>query len=314
MYVSGLGGGQQLEWVARSGASIPTDPDWVGDIFEVALSPDGSRIAFADGNRGTPADIWIKHLHRGPLVRITTSGKRSGTDNTGPTWTPDGGSVLFGSDYDVYRKRADGVGEAELILDLPEHTLRDAWFVGDGSELLYTRNYVRCDPGLPCDAGIYLRSLEGDSVIMSIDNPGVHDLSPALSPDGNWVAYMSGESGRFEIYVRPFPNVDDGRWLVSEDGGTQPVWAHSGRELFYINRNRELVAVEVTLGTQFEIGPSQVLFSAFDYRADWRDPQYAVAPGDDRFLMIRRVAGSDQSQLIVVRNWLAGVVEPLWRN
>ncbi len=128
--------------------------------------------------------------------------------------------------------------------------------------------------------------------------------SPTLSPDGRWLAYVSNEAGREEIYVRPFPDADSGRWLVSPDGGVEPVWAHSGRELFYRNGANELVAVQVSAGSSFAWDRQDVLFSMADYLTSDGSPMYDVSPDDQRFVMLRvGEMGTDNTELILVENF-----------
>ncbi len=131
------------------------------------------------------------------------------------------------------------------------------------------------------------------------------ETAPAVSPDGRWLAYVSNETGGSEVYVRPFPNVADGRWLVSTSGGSEPVWAHSGRELFYRDGAQRLVAVEVLPGEAFVTGAQRTLFDAQAYRADIYHQMYDVTPDGQRFVMIRVLGGdaADDLQLIVVENF-----------
>ena len=124
-----------------------------------------------------------------------------------------------------------------------------------------------------------------------------------LSPDGRWLAYVSDESGRPEVYVRPFPNVRTARWQVSRAGGAEPVWAHSGRELFYRSGSGDLVAAAVTLGVSFQVTAERVLFPTRDYFYDGLHPSYTVSPDDRSFLFVRFATGV-KSQAVVVLNWL----------
>ncbi len=128
------------------------------------------------------------------------------------------------------------------------------------------------------------------------------ETSPAVSPDGRWLAYVSNESGRYEVYVRPFPNTNDGKLQVSTDGGTEPVWAHSGRELFY-KGSGNLMVVEVLPGATFVTGERGVLFSAQGFRWNTWHQYYDVTPDDQRFVMIRNLGGQEASELIVVENF-----------
>ena len=126
---------------------------------------------------------------------------------------------------------------------------------------------------------------------------------PCQRLDGRWLAHVSNETGRPEVYVRPFPNTAAGKWQVSTDGGTEPAWAHSGRELFYKNGRDELVRVEVLRGVTFVTGENQVLFSAREYLSSVFHRGYDVTPDDQRFVMIRSLAGEDATELIVVENF-----------
>jgi len=127
--------------------------------------------------------------------------------------------------------------------------------------------------------------------------------NPALSPDGRWLAYSSDESGTMEVYVRPFPEVASARWQVSTTGGTQPVWANSGRELFYRNGRNELVAAEVRAGPGFSVGEQRALFSVAPYASPGFFQSYGVSPDGRRFLMVSEGASSQENELILTENW-----------
>ena len=126
---------------------------------------------------------------------------------------------------------------------------------------------------------------------------------PTLSPDGRWLAYVSNTTGRFEVYVRPFPEVNAAVWQVSTTGGAEPRWAHSGRELFFRTDARQMVSVPVTAGEAFSWGEPQVLFSNENYRTADNGRMWDVAPGDQRFLMLRIVPSEVPTELIVVENF-----------
>jgi hypothetical protein len=129
------------------------------------------------------------------------------------------------------------------------------------------------------------------------------ETAPAISPDGRWLAYSSNESGKYDIYVVPFPNTAAAKWAVSTGGGTEPIWSHSGKELFYRDAAGNMVAVEVHSTPTFSSGRAKILFPAGAYLSFARGLEYAVAPDDRRFLMIRQIAGSVPDELIVVDNW-----------
>ena len=143
----------------------------------------------------------------------------------------------------------------------------------------------------------------GDSTLTPLLTTPAREVSPALSPDGKWLAYVSDESGKPEVYVRPFPDVGSAKWQVSLNGGATPMWAHSGKELYYLDDSRALVAVTVQLGTKFSFANQKVLFSAAAYSFAGGYPTYDVAADDSRFVMIRSVAPSAETELVLIQNW-----------
>jgi serine/threonine-protein kinase len=280
----------EIVWVTRDGTAEEIAPEWTGNFSHPVLSPDGTQLAVSIRMNEGP-DIWIKELDRGPERKLTF-------DETAfsPAWTPDGQAVAYvsGSEQglDLYLRRADGSGQAELLLQD-----RDLWEVTyslDGEWLLFGVIGPTTD--------LYAVRVGGDSApVPLLVSEEFSEEAHALSPDGRWLAYVSEESGSDEVYVRPFPNTDGGKWLVSTDGGQQPVWAHSGRELFYTSRG-SLMAAQVLPGTTFAVGERRALFSIDGYLTD-RHPQYDVAPDDQRFLMLRDLGGAgEKTELIVVEN------------
>ena len=127
----------------------------------------------------------------------------------------------------------------------------------------------------------------------------------ALSPDGRWLAYTSNETRRYEIYVVPFPNAGDAKWAVSTSGGREPVWSHSGRELFYRNGLGEMVAAQVETEPTFSPGRSEVLFPAAGFRSavNPNNPRYDVTPDDRRFIMVQEMGAEVTGELIWVQNF-----------
>jgi WD40 repeat protein len=263
-------GKPEFAWVTREGKSQPLDSTWLGFFHNPAISPDGKRLA-ADQTLDAGSSIWIKQLDHGPPVRLTLE-----SDGSDPTWTPDGRSVTFSSFADgvpgIFTQRADGSAKA---------TFRRTPGSGD---ILGIR------PGI-------------DTLPVPLVATKFGEGSPDVSPDGRWLAYTSDESGRDEVYVVPFANTGAAKWLVSTRGGTEPVWSHSGRELFYRDGDANMVVVAVRSGPTFSTGNAVTLFPAAGYRTGLRGGEYAVAPDDRRFLMIRRSAASTPDQLVVVENW-----------
>jgi len=297
-------------WVSRQGVASFVDSGWTvvpTGNGGIRLSPDGRRLALAVTVSGSE-DIWIKDLDHGPFTRLTFDGGA-----TRPEWSRDGRYVLYfrqarlASDADLWRRRADGTGEPEMVLDLT----RAVWEVQQTPDT--TSLIVRF--GVPPTRDIYRYALgagSGDSALTPLAaNNGYEESAVALSPDGRWFAYASNESGRYEIYVRPFPDASNGRWQVSRDGGNEPRWAHSGRELFYRRGDGNLVAVTVPPGSGFTTGDQRVLFQANPFAENSAYAEYAVAPDDRRFLFKRFVARADNGQLantaVLIQHWLEEV-------
>ena len=269
-------------------------PGLTGNFDAPKLSPDGTQLAVGIV-ANNEQQLWIKQLDQGPLRKLTFAG----TWNFRPAWTPDGRSVAFvsarGGGTHFYVRRADGSGQAELLLD-EEQSIYELTYSPDGEWLMYRRHEQEQD-----DGSLYAVRVGADSAVALVATE-YEETSPAVSPDGRWLAYVSDESGRWHVYVRPFPNTNDGRWLVSTGGGQEPVWAHSGRELFY-KGSGNLMVVEVLPGPTFVTGERRVLFSTRGFRSTPFHQQYDVTPDDQRFVMIRNLGGQEASELIVVENF-----------
>ncbi len=164
----------------------------------------------------------------------------------------------------------------------------------DGEWLVYRVNAESPD--------LYALRIGVDSVPVPLVATEFLETAPRVSPDGRWLAYVSNESGQREVYVRPFPNTNDGKWQVSTDGGSEPVWAHSGRELFY-RGGQSLISVEVLPGATFVTGERRVLFSTQGFRGSRNHQRYDVTPDDQRFVMIRNPGSQEAVELIVVENF-----------
>src|SRR5581483_2310763 len=172
----------------------------------------------------------------------------------------------------------------------------------DGKWIVYRTS--SSDPG----RGDILAKRTGDSVIVPLVATPADERHPALSPDGRWLAYRSMESGSPQVYVRPFPNVDAGKWQVSLDGGGDPVWSHSGKKLFYINSKNEMVSAAVVTQPSFSARAQTVLFALpSGVRDNPSRPLFDVSPDDRRFIMVRALSdggnGAPKDHLIVVSNW-----------
>ncbi len=196
---------------------------------------------------------------------------------------------------DLWTKRADGSGTAELVLDR-EAEIWEGLYSSDGTWLVF-----RDGPTLAAD--LYAIRPGVDSVAVPLEVTEFQERSFSLSPNDRWLAYVSNNTGRDEVYVRPFPDAGSGLVQVSTDGGVEPVWAHSGRELFYRNGANELVAVQFTEDPTFATVREDMLFSMDDYLTSNGNPMYDVSPDDQRFVMLRIDAEFGSTELILVENF-----------
>jgi Tol biopolymer transport system component len=277
-----------MQWVDREGNVTPVDPDWTllrgsDTNFGFELSPDGTRLAIRE-ETAEGYDIWVKQLDRGPRSRLTFD---PGHDRM-PIWSRDGSTVYFlsdrGGNNDVWRRPADGTGQPELVFDLEEN-LGTISLSPDGEWLL-----ARSSAGTSSTAArdIYAVPLNDEEAATPLLATDYRELNPVVSPDGRWIAYASDETGRYEIYVRPFPNVEAGRWQVSIGGGRNPQWAHQSGELFFQDPDERMMAARVDAdGDAFAAQPPVALFQR---EGRWLAQNltgvfYDVAPDDQRFLM-----------------------------
>jgi serine/threonine-protein kinase len=223
---------REMVWVTREGLPSRADSAWKidGTINAFALSPNARAIA-VELARNAKSDIWVKQLPGGPFSRITFGD----TAHTRPSWTPDGSQVIFLGDRGdgggvPFVQRADGVGAATRLFPA-KVAFGQAFESPDGHWLILRR--VVTDPG---NGDIYGARV-GDTALVPLVASPAREVDPALSPDGKWLAYSSDESGTFEVYVRPFPNVAAARWQVSTAGGEAPLWSHGGKEIFFRNNH-----------------------------------------------------------------------------
>lgn len=300
----------QFAWVARSGRATLVDPGWTFnpdlDNRSWDLSPDGARLALkAVTDLGE--DIWIKPLPAGPMARLTFA---AGEERM-PRWSPDGQRVAFLSaqddNLDVWSRRSDGTGEAELLVDLDRSVADMAWTPDGQSMLVRTAG----TPGVIGGRDIYIVHIGADSVPIPVLASSADEAAPALSPDGRWLAYQSDETGRREVFVRPFPNVVDGQFQVSSGGGRAPIWSGDGKELFFVadttganNDARRMMVAAVDPGPPFRVLPAQTLFQIDDnYYLANNSTSYRVAGDDERFLMARFVGEGPRIELVFVQNF-----------
>ncbi len=280
--------------VDRNGAGGPVDPGWTGGIKFLALAPDGARLV-VNTSDASGAKLWIKQLDRGPLTPLAFDGTR----NVGLSWSPDGQSIAVLSNRSgpgqLWVTRADGTTGAERV-PVDGNPYSAVW-TPDGREIVIGRSSQSSTSEL-----IAYRP-GSDSATRSLIKGTFLAMYPAVSPDGRWLAYSSNEPGQDEVFVRPFPNVGDGKWQVSTAGGMEPVWAHSSRELFFRTGAGELVVAPVGAepSGSLRFGAPKTLFAAgVDSHTDGK--HYDVTPDDQHFLLLRPVGGL-RTRLVVVQNF-----------
>ena len=303
------GGIFQLAWFDRSGKPVET-VGVPGAYRGVDISPDGMRIAVHrhDGNGG---DVWLfDSLHRATMSRFTFDASQ---DNSMPIWSADGSRIAFGSlrngKWGIYQKPANGTGREELLVesDLPKTPM--SWSP-DGKFIVYWVS----DPKTGSDQ--WVLPLAGDKKPIPFLQTSYNEQHSQISPDGKWIAYYSNETGRSEIYVRPFPS-GEGKWQISTNGGQFPRWRRDGRELFYMGAGSlgKMISVKVNpAGATFEYGdPTELFDSGY---INYSHPggtyhTYAVSADGQRFLIPRpeSTGGGETAvaPITVVLNWTAGL-------
>jgi len=240
-----------LVWVDREGQEEPLAAEPQG-YQGPRISPDGSRLAITVNASGG-SDVWIYDLEREILTRLTFD---PAADHY-PVWTPDGQRIVFDSGragaeagHNLFWKAADGTGQVERLTTSPNNQTANS-FSPDGKRLVFI------EPVAP--NALQVLSMEGERTSQPLFQSQLSEAQARISPDGHWIAYESSESGRTEIYVRPFPNVEEGKWQISRDGGISPVWAPRGQELFYRN-GEAMMVVGINSEPPFTQGSPAVLF------------------------------------------------------
>jgi eukaryotic-like serine/threonine-protein kinase len=284
-----------LTWVDRTGKeeSIPAPPR--GYIFP-RVSPDGSRLAL-DLTAGPQRGVWIWDFQRRTLTPLTLDSAL----NRDPEWTRDGRRIIYTSNRggvdNLWWQAADGTGTPELLAKSPNIQFATG-STPDGASLLFFER--RPDTA----ADLLQLALDGSGRVTPLVQTPAVERNGIVSEDGHWLAYESDRSGRFEIYVRPFPKTNGGEWQISTDGGTRPLWARDGTELFYVAlAGNALMSAPVQVsGGSWHAGRPVKLFDG--YVATNPNRTYDVG-ADGRFLMIKSSAPGPAGgpTLVVVQHW-----------
>lgn len=278
-----------LVWVDRQGVAKPIGlPQQVYGSFRI--SPDGRRLAVTVA--GKTDEVWVYDFGRGSFTRLTPEGY-----NWGPIWTPNGKRVTYQTVRDqtpsIVSRAADGSGTEESILG------GAAWpqsWSPDGKILSF-------------DCGEHWSNVcllpEGSQRPQAFTTASSTEWGGAFSRDGKWIAYTSDESGRYEVYVRPYPG-PGGQWQISTDGGEEPMWSPNGRELLY-RKGFKWMTVGVRTSPEFSAEPPHLLFEGPYVNVP--GVSYDVAPDGQHFLMLRGAEEGKTTQLKVVLNWFEELKE-----
>jgi serine/threonine-protein kinase len=289
------GAARTLVWVDRVGREEPIGAPPRPYIYP-RLSPDGRRAALEVWDQDR--DIWIWNFARQTLTRLTDRPGRDGF----PVWTPDSMRLIFGSAQDgstnLFWRASDGTGSVERFTQSAK--IQFPYGVSpDGKHLVLRED----DPKTGTDISIV--PFDGERRATPLISTGFNELNAEISPDGRWLAYQSNESGLDEIYVRPFPAVADGLWQVSSNGGTRPVWARDGKELFYLAADG-LNSVAIGAGPTFTAGrPTRLIERRYFSETAFIGRTYDVSPDGNRFLMVKEGGTDQRPMLVVVQDWLS---------
>ena len=304
VYVRGGGRsatGLSLVWVDREGNEEPlaAPPD---NYSSLRISPDGSRVAMRVVDDSGNSDIHIYDIARNNLTQLTFTAEFECC----PVWMPDGERLVFtsnrsGTTYlDI--KNADGTGEAEPLTEGAEAMFPRA-ITKDGAMMVFESQ-----------GDLHTLSLDGERTVTALVETESTEGRPRLSPDGQWIAYQTDESGGLEVLVRTFPEIDGGRWEATTDGGHSPVWSPNGRELFYY-ANGTMWAVPVETEPTFRpLNPEALFQGAYVVQPGNTFWPFDIAPNGERFLMrkpgVATLADDDiEPQLVVVQNWTQELLE-----
>jgi serine/threonine protein kinase len=286
---------RQLVWFDRNGRELETVSD-AGRIQNPVLSPDGRRLVVEiHDERNDNTDLWMIDLRREAKSRFTFDAE----DDISPVWSPDGSTVAFASnrdgDTDIFVKSAAATGAETKIIDTPgraepTHWLSDKMLAGHAINEKSGWDVMMYDP----ESGEATQQTSAEFI----------EAWTNLSPDGRFISYGSNEAGRFEVYLITYPP-GGGKWQVSLNGGTESRWRADGKELFFLGLDRSLMAVDVTLSPEVEIGVPRRLFVAPVQRSVATRNRFDVTGDGQRFLLVSLLNRGAVSPTTVILNWTA---------
>ena len=260
------------------------------------LSNDGQRLVAASRSHDERRGIWSIDVERGAISRITADGMR-------PLLSPSGDRIAFTSDRaagvaDIYMRPVSGRdGEETLLVRSADNKFVSDW-TPDGRHLVYGSTDRRSNTDL------WLLPLDEPRTPRPLLTSRANEVEAQVSPDGRWLAYSSDESGSWEVYVQPFPEVGQ-KYVVSLGGGVEPHWRRDGGELFYLGTDGRLMAVDVKAGSTFAAGAPRALFRAPVTGVNVYINQYTVSPDGQRFLIDSGQRNTPIAPITVLVNWTA---------
>jgi serine/threonine protein kinase/Tol biopolymer transport system component len=299
VYSGGVNELHRMWWFDRAGKQTPTHVEPAG-IVAFRLSPDGTLAALSrvDATLNT-TDIWIADFERASTMRLTLDP----SNDIAGAWSRDGKRLVFRSDRTgdnfLYGQAAGGGGDEQLT-NFSAANPTD--WTADGRSIVFHQTFAATN------SDIGLASLQEGGAQTILIKTAYDEYEPRLSPDGKWIAYVSDESGRPEVYVQTFP-ISGRKWTISTAGGNEPRWRGDGRELFYLANDGNVMSVSIESNGTFRARPPQALFQTTARPS--RNPYHMVmdaAPDGQRFLVKLLTQGANSS-LTAVLNWTS-LIQP----
>jgi len=284
---------RSIIWADRRGEVKPLAQMTAGS-HGCRLSPDGKHLVFKKGR-----SLWLYELERESVIRFTDDE----SVEWWPLWTPDSKRVVFnsnlhgGSVLNLYWRPIEG-GQAERLTESKYYQQPQSWSA-DGKELFFTQG-----PHPKTGVDIWMLPFDGERKPRPLLQTRFNEFHPVISPDGNWLAYGSDETGRWEVYVQPYPGLGT-TTRISTDGGCEPLWSPDGRELYYRNPSgKKMMAVSFITEPNLRIGKPEFLFEGEYFLCSYWGRSYDLAPDGEQFLLITGIEQQlDSKHYNVVINW-----------
>lgn len=278
-----------LAWVGRDGRVDPLPPLPPAPYAHPRLSPDGASIVLYGPN----LSLWLYQITGGTMARFTF-----GYENW-PVWSPDGKKIIYGSNHtgtqwDILSKAVAGSGMEQTLFSRQQSQSPRA-LSPNGDVLVFLQT------DLDSGSMLWQMPLRENAEARPLFEKGSGEMMPSFSPNGRWIAYVSPESGRNEVYVRSFTG-SEGKWQISNGGGVEPIWSAAGSELFYRSGDT-MLAVDVEQSPSFSFGKSHELFTEAYVFGTTEAQNYDVSRDGRRFLMIKRGTAGARPPLNIIVNW-----------